>query len=266
MYEGYIVWSHRKKVTEKKITNWVVNGLCLVQKQIYQLIQPPSPVLNVTAKASYKKLRALLEPKDNPKILVIGCGEELGYGMEKLGRRLLNNVVNADIEAYEQVDLAADAHNLPFADSIFDCVIIQAVFGYLHTPQRAVSEINRVLKYGGYVYTDVSFLQGYRHELSDYQRYTLAGLEKLFAAFRIVQSGISCGPSSALAVMLRRYLSFAFSIGNDCLLKGFYVFFGWLVFPIKYLDIVLYKSKQAHMLSSGVALIAQKQYLRTADL
>ncbi len=246
-------------MTKKKRTNWVVNGFCLVQKQIYQLIQPPSPVLNVTAKANYKKLRALLEPQDNPKILVIGCGEELGYGMEKLGSRLLNNLINVDIEACGQVDATADAHNLPFADGIFDCVIIQAVFGYLHTPQQTVSEIHRVLKYGGCVYTDVSFLQGYRYEASDYQRYTLAGLEKLFSTFKIVQSGISCGPSSALAVMLRRYLSLVFSLGNDRLLRGFYAFFGWLVFPLKYLDIVMVRNKQAHTLSSGVALIAQKQ-------
>ena len=38
----------------------------------------------------------------------------------------------------------------------------------------------RVLKPGGYIYSEVPFLQGFHADPDDYQRYTLQGLKILF--------------------------------------------------------------------------------------
>lgn len=43
----------------------------------------------------------------------------------------------------------ASAYDLPFADGVFDCVIISEVLEHLHDDRAALAEISRVLKPGG---------------------------------------------------------------------------------------------------------------------
>lgn len=49
---------------------------------------------------------------------------------------------------------AADAENLPFKDNSFNCVSANALLHHLVTHEKLFTEIFRVLKHGGSVYTD----------------------------------------------------------------------------------------------------------------
>ncbi|MDI6795215.1 MAG: class I SAM-dependent methyltransferase, partial [bacterium] len=154
---------------------------------LLSLISPPSPNLNVTAKTNYARLKELLKNSTNtPRVLIVGGGETLGYGIENLGKDILKKAINSDICPSPGVDVVADGQFLPFKDSIFDGLIAQAVLYYFQNPLLGVTEIYRVLKPGGYVFVDTPFMHAYLNTPADRVRFTLPGLEKLFSDFGIV--------------------------------------------------------------------------------
>ena len=97
-------------------------------------------------------------------VLEIGCGAGLlamdlalrGYAvkgidsspaMVELAR---DEVRNAGLEEQIAID-AGDVHSLNIGDAGFELVIALGVLPWLHTPQKAMSEMSRVLRPGGYV-------------------------------------------------------------------------------------------------------------------
>jgi len=154
---------------------------------------------------------------------------EVGSGV----RRIRDDVLNLEIDLFENVDIVANATRLPFLDETFDLVICEAVLEHVPNPQAIVSEIIRVLRPGGQVYVEVPFLQGFHADPHDYQRYTLPGLRTLLAGLEPIREGVALGPSSALAWMLREYLIL---FAPDALRTPVAVASGWLTTPVKYLD------------------------------
>ena len=69
-------------------------------------------------------------------------------------------ITNVDIGTGDNVDIVADAAALPFKDGSFDAVVIQAVLEHVENAPKVVSEICRVLKADGIVYSETPFLQG----------------------------------------------------------------------------------------------------------
>ena len=107
--------------------------------------------------------RLLRELHGDARILDLGAGRH----------RRAPNVINLDIEPTPEIDLIGDGHSLPFKDNTFDAVISEAVLEHVHSPNRVVQEIHRVLKPGGYICVAVPFLQGYHASPHDYQRWTV---------------------------------------------------------------------------------------------
>lgn len=72
--------------------------------------------------------------------LDVGCAE----------KRFADNAgVGIDIRKNENVDVLADAHYLPFRDSVFDTVIAGELIEHLLNPALFLLEAKRVLKTGG---------------------------------------------------------------------------------------------------------------------
>jgi len=106
----------------------------------------------------------LLEPYATGKVLDIGCGSgdlALFYvkkGAIYAGIDLSHNMIKR--ANFNYVDLArqgkatfqvADCENLPFSDREFDVLSAVALIEYLPDPSKALDEISRVIKTGGYV-------------------------------------------------------------------------------------------------------------------
>ena len=72
-----------------------------------------------------------------------------------------------------------DAHNLNFPDNHFDLVISIAVFEHLHSPWKAIKEVARVLKKGGYFFGTTAFLEP-EHDNS-YFHMTQNGVRQIMA-------------------------------------------------------------------------------------
>lgn len=87
-------------------------------------------------------------------------------------------------------DIVGDVQNLPFADNSIDAIICIAILEHVEEPIKAVKEIYRVLKPGGYCFIYVPFLF-YYHPLQgyykDYYRFTYDGLEYMSKDFASVE-------------------------------------------------------------------------------
>ena len=87
-------------------------------------------------------------------------------------------------------DLVGDIHRLPLPDSSLEAVICIAVLEHVEEPQKAMKEIYRVLKPGGFCFIYVPFLY-YYHPLKgyyqDFYRFTYDGVKYLAKDFKQVE-------------------------------------------------------------------------------
>jgi SAM-dependent methyltransferase len=212
-----------------------------------KLLDPPDPV--IVTKRNRARIPQLLAKLDvDDKSLNIGSGST-NYSKD---------IINLDLFPLTNVNVIGNSGFLPFKQGIFSMVICQAVLEHVEKPIQTVNEIYRVLKKDGIVYVEIPFFQGYHAVPSDFQRYTISGIQKLFRQFKLIEKGVLAGPSSALVWTLREFLSIALSFNNLYLYRIFNLIFGWLTFPLKYLDIYLDKSRFAHIIASGFFLIGKK--------
>ncbi len=180
---------------------------------------------------------------------------DLGSGNNKRA----NYIINLDIEKMPNVDVVGNGHFLPFKDNIFDIVILEAVLEHVEHPNKVILEVNRVLKPGGWICVAVPFIQGYHASPSDYQRYTVYGLESLLSDFVKAESGFCVGPTSALHWIFKEYIGIIFSFSNIWVYKIISFIIGWLTFPLVYIDKLLYNNKNAHNIASAVFFIGYKK-------
>jgi SAM-dependent methyltransferase len=117
-------------------------------------------------------------------------------------------LVNLNIGPFPNVDVVADAHQLPYADNSVDALYGEAVLEHLHNPVRAVKEMCRVLKKGGEVFSVIPFLQAYHGYPFHYQNYTLTGHQQLFETngFEIEEAGTCVGPMYTLVSLTSTFI------------------------------------------------------------
>lgn len=137
-----------------------------------------------------KFLRNLLPKYVKGKLVDIGCGEKpyaniiKPYVTEHIG------VDHQDtLHDKSNVDRIGTAYDIPGKDGEFDSAICTAVLEHLEEPDKAIKEVNRVLKKGGYAIYTVPLFWHLHEEPRDFYRYTKYGLKYLFEknGFEIVE-------------------------------------------------------------------------------
>ncbi len=156
--------------------------------------------------------------------------------------------VNLDLFPLPGVDVAANAEALPFPDNQFTRVECDAVLEHAEFPARIVAEIERVLAPGGYAHLVVPFCHPYHAYPEDYRRFTPAGLRQFAGTLEVVAEGWRTGPTATLLVTLLEYAKL-WMPGR--FLRGVaHVGIGWLLFPLRYLDAILLRRPNAHVLGN----------------
>ena len=186
-----------------------------------------------------KRVREIFYQESLLRILEIGSGI----------RKIHPNVVNLDIGVFENVDVVGDGHHLPFLDNSFDGVVIEVVLEHIRDPERVVSEIHRVLKRDGYVYSVIPFIHPYHGYPGDYRRFSIEGVGLLFRQFEKEELGVLRGPGVAMLNLLTT-IPFLFTFSKSE--KVFYITKGLslcLLLPIKFLDKLLIRNPESHRLA-----------------
>jgi SAM-dependent methyltransferase len=159
----------------------------------------------VAAAMCARLVREAKRERPRPAILVIGGGA-VGSGASELYERDDIDLVCTDVYASRHTHYVADAHKLPFATGAFDAIWIQAVLEHVLDPAIVVAEIHRVLRPGGLVYADTTFMQQVHEGAYDFTRFTLSGHRWLFRSFEEVDSGPVGGAGTATIWSIRYLL------------------------------------------------------------
>lgn len=168
-----------------------------------------------------------------PRVLIIGGGT-IGAGASGLYQASDIEIVGTDVFLSDVVDVACDGHSLPFENSTFDGVWIQAVLEHVLEPTVVVSEIHRVLRLGGIVCAETPFMQQVHMGAYDFQRFTKSGHRWLFRHFEEIKSGVNGGVGLSLVWALF-YYSRAL-IHSNLLWQPIRILFGWLARTERFMD------------------------------
>lgn len=186
--------------TEKRIFN---KRNLIIAKSIKKIFQGA----NKKTENNFKFLANQITSKT--KVLIIGGGSR-GDGMDYFYKACERNSVlieSIDIYESENITAIADAHYLPYVSLSFDLVIIQAVIEHVLDPDKVVSEIFRVLKNNGLVYSETPFMQSVHEGAYDFTRYTHSGHRWLFKNFEEISSGVIQGGFTATLFIFSYCLS-----------------------------------------------------------
>ena len=171
------------------------------------------------------------------------------------GRRV-EGYVNLDLFAMPGVDVAGDAEALPFPDGVFRRIECDAVLEHVRNPVLVMSEMQRVLAAGGYLHLVTPFCHPFHEYPKDYRRFTLDGLKELACGMTVVAEGWRTGPAATLLV-------FAIEFGKGLLpwrwwRAAAHVGIGWLLFPLRYLDLWLLRTDRAARIGNHCYLWLRK--------
>ena len=200
----------------------------------------------------------LIESKIEGDILDIGSGLIINGNTKGLSLEIMERRKTLDYINNPGVDIVGSVLDLPIPDSSVAGVLFQGVIEHIGSPEKAISEIYRVLKPGGYLYVEAPFLQHFHYDPEDNYRFTDDGLETIFSNqdFHIIKKGSLYGPSAVLADVIIEYISIFFRFNIIYWILKWV--FGWLLFWIKYLDILFINNKNSKFLSLGVFIIGKK--------
>lgn len=193
--------------------------------RLYRALQPPAPFIHNPAEP-------LHFPLGRWNLYVGGAGARpQGY-------------VNIDLFALPGVDVAADAERLPFRSGVFQCIECDAVLEHVRSPEAVMGELRRVLAPGGHLHIVTPFCHPFHAYPDDYRRFTLHGLKLLAGAeFDTVAEGWRTGPTATLLVFVLEYVKLWFP-GRAWRVLAHGIL-GWILFPLRYLDLILLRFPQA---------------------
>jgi SAM-dependent methyltransferase len=215
-----------ERLAEKRASRW------------YRWIRPPLPLY------ANPRERRFDPPLGRWNLYIGGAGSRTeGY-------------VNLDLYPLPGVTVAGDAEQLPFLDGVFERVECDAVLEHTPAPARMMAEIRRCLRAGGWVHVVTPFCHPFHEYPRDYWRFTPDGLRRLVGPLEVVASGWRTGPTATLLVFLVEYLKlWAPSRPGKQIV---YLVFGWLLFPLRYLDWLLLRKSDAGQLGNHCYLWARK--------
>ncbi len=186
-------------------------------------------------------------------------GLDLGAG----GRTLDARVLRVDFVPFENTDVVADVHALPFREGSIDLVIGTGLLEHVEDDRAVLAEIARVLRPGGVAHLEVPFLQQYHDDPIDCRRYTVPGLEREVrrAGLEPYRSGVHIGPTVSVITLFTYWIALCFegrSLPAKLVSNGLFLLATVCLWPAKFLDRFLVSRRSAHRLAFGIYCSARR--------
>jgi SAM-dependent methyltransferase len=169
-----------------------------------------------------------------------------------------SDIINIDIFGFEEVDLIANAADLPIDSNSADLIINRAMLEHVARPKIIVNEMNRLLKTNGWIICYLPFMVPFHAAPDDYHRWTISGIKTLFKDFDDLEILIGCGPTSSFLWIFQEWLSLLCSFGNKTLHDVVLLSLMATTFPLKLLDLFMVHLPYAENISSIFCVIGKK--------
>lgn len=203
----------------------------------YRAFRPPLPLVS-------NPREPVLPPGDGRRLLVGGAGAGHHAGW-----------IVIDLARTPGVTVRCSVEALPFRDAAFAAIECDAVLEHVEAPQPAIEQLERVLAPGGYLHVVVPFNHPFHAYPADYQRWTVDGLRRFLRRFEVVDAGVRTGPTATLLTFVLEYVKLC---APRALRKPAYAAAGWLLFPLRYLDVWLNRRPDAHVLANSIYALVRK--------
>jgi SAM-dependent methyltransferase len=211
------------------------------QQRLFRLLMPPDPFLSDPRELQVEA------PLGRWNLYIGGAGSSVpGY-------------VNLDLFPLPGVNVVATAEQLPFPPNLFQRVECDAVLEHVVDPGAVMREIERVLAPGGFAHLVVPFCHPFHEYPRDFRRFTPDGLQLLKGNLDVVAEGWRTGPTATLLVFVLEYVKTW--LPWRPLRMAAHGALGWLLFPLRYLDVVLRHSPRAHQIGNHCYLWLRKRPL-----
>jgi SAM-dependent methyltransferase len=198
-----------------------------------------------------QRCKHLLSKFDESSIILnIGSGPDVYMGR--------SDIINIDLFDFDEVDLIADAADLPLASDSADLIINRAMLEHVPRPKIIVNEMHRLLKTNGWIICYIPFMVPFHAAPDDYHRWTISGIKTLFKDFDELEILIGCGPASAFLWIFQEWISILGSFGSKTLHDVLLLCVMALTFPLKFLDLYMVHLPYAENLSSIFCAIGKK--------
>ena len=205
--------------------------------RLTRLLAPPPPLVMNPREPKYP-------PRGRWNLYIGGAGSRVdGY-------------VNLDLFLLPGVDVAGDVTRLPFASAVFETVECDAVLEHVTDPVLAIREITRVTAPGGLIHLVTPFCHPFHAYPNDYRRFTIEGLRELARGLEVVHEGWRTGPTATVLVFLLEYVKLW--LPWRWWRGAVHFTLGWLLFPFRYLDLLLLPASRAGRLGNHCYLWLRK--------
>jgi SAM-dependent methyltransferase len=144
------------------------------------------------------------------------------------------NKVGLDMRPGPFVDVVGDAHELPFEDESFERILCTEVLEHLHTPQKAIDEMYRVLKKGGELILTTRFIAPIHDSPGDYFRFTKYGLSHLLKQWEIISIQEETTTAETFGHLLQR-VAYQCDLRGEKMTKALLLFLAHCTAPLSWL-------------------------------
>jgi SAM-dependent methyltransferase len=211
------------------------NGISQIKRNNSLIIKVFKKILFGNGKNTQRNIQFIskkLREFKSVKILVVGGGS-IGLGLDSFYKEFINSIDSFDIYYSPFIDFIADAHSIPIKDNYYDLIILQAVLEHVLDPIVVVDECYRVLKDGGFIYSETPFMQQVHEGAYDFTRFTNSGHRNLFNRFYHVKSGANAGVGTTLLWSISYFM---FGLFRSKKIK---IFTRCLFFWLRYFDMIV---------------------------
>jgi len=132
-------------------------------------------------KILWKELLIVAKNHARGRLIDIGCGV-MPY--KNLFNKFVSRQIGLDlyntIHIKQYIDLFGSAYSIPIKDNTFDTAVLTQVLEHLEEPDRAISEVFRILKSPGIAILIAPMYWHVHEEPRDFYRFTKYGLKYIF--------------------------------------------------------------------------------------